>query len=110
MAATAYEFVATTPPFAKWGLPSADEVEFFVTDDKLHFGQYGEGATVRHRIYISNANIGTPAKLIETMAHEMLHMRQAIAKTDTKKEHNAEFVRLAKQVCRLHAYDLKGFL
>ena len=110
MLAAAYEFVATLPPFDKWGLPSADNVEFMVTRDKTTFGQYGPGATVRHRIYISNATIGSPSRLVETMAHEMLHLRQAVRKTANKAQHNAEFIRLAEQICRLHGYDAKAFV
>ena len=44
------------------------------------------------------------------MAHEMIHMRQRLTKTETKgAEHNAEFHQLAKLVCRRLGFDLGQF-
>jgi len=44
-----------------------------------------------------------------TLAHEMIHLVQAIHKSDNKNQHNAEFKRLAKRVCHLHGFDYKAF-
>jgi hypothetical protein len=44
------------------------------------------------------------------MAHEMIHQHQQRQRTDTPNtEHNAEFMRLARAVCRHHGWDEKEF-
>ena len=45
------------------------------------------------------------------MAHEMIHIRQAIRGTTTANtQHNAEFHRIADRVCRIHGFDRKAFI
>jgi hypothetical protein len=111
MLESAYAFLLTTPPFRRWKLPHADEVEFrvLVDEDVMgHFMQYvATGAPI---ISISTTKIDHTINLISTVAHEMVHLKQAIDKTDTPDvEHNDEFKRLAKLVCKHHGYDYKGF-
>lgn len=43
------------------------------------------------------------------MAHEMIHLHQHLRKTETRAQHNAEFKRLAAQVCAQHIFDPKSF-
>jgi hypothetical protein len=112
MLAAAYEYLRTTPPFRRWGLPEADEIEFVVTQVLKPQAAYEKYRHVNeHRISVSNARIGTSANLIDVMAHEMIHLYQEIKKTTTgNTEHNAEFDRLAKLVCRHHGFDPKNFI
>lgn len=45
------------------------------------------------------------------MAHEMVHVKQRVARTETNGvEHNAEFRRLGKRVCARYGWDFKQFL
>lgn len=110
MLAAAYEFVATLPPFSRWKMPPADQVEFFVTRNPKKFGEYGSGATVAHRIYISDATVGSPAALVPVIAHEMVHLYQAARGKATQSQHNEDFKRLARIVCRRNSYDYKAFV
>ena len=94
-----YNFLCETPPFRNWpALPV--EVGFIVVKDKKVRG-YQRGRVIG----ISEGCIGRVDALIATMAHEMIHLYQAEKKTATRAEHNAEFYRLAKIVCRHHGYD-----
>jgi hypothetical protein len=107
-----YEFLRTTPPFRKWQLPHADEVTFVVSRHKNHIG-YHRGTRRKvnsHEIGISEACVGHTNTLLRTMAHEMIHQHQQRQRTDTPNaEHNAEFGRLARIVCRYHGWDEKEF-
>ena len=96
-----YNFLCETPPFRKWRLlPDGSKVSFTVVKDKKVRG-YQRGRVIG----ISEGCIGRVDALIATMAHEMIHLYQAEKKTATRAEHNAEFNRLAKIVCRHHGYD-----
>jgi hypothetical protein len=105
-----YEFLAHLPPFRGWNLPDGHEVTFKVIRSNIVAGDYhfdrGAGRDV---IRISNRVIGSTHKLIEIMAHEMIHLHQRRARMETKGEHNAAFMKLADEVCRHHHFDPKAF-
>lgn len=108
----AYEFLRTTPPFNKWQLPHADEVMLVVSSHKGHVGYYrGPRRKINmHEIGISHACVGHTNTLLRTMAHEMIHQYQRRNRTETPHtEHNAEFTKLARVVCRYHGWDEKEF-
>lgn len=108
----AYEFLRRTPPFKAWRLPHADDVEFVVSRHQAHLG-YHRGIRRKlhsHEIGISEACVGHTATLLRTMAHEMIHQHQQRTRTETPNtEHNAEFKRLARIVCRRHGWDEREF-
>ena len=107
--AAVYEMLRAWPPFSRWNLPHASEVRFHVIRSKATFGRWWiEGD--RHHVEISEKLHGTMIGLVMTMAHEMIHMRQRIARTETKAEHNAEFHRIAKRVCAIHGFDYGPFM
>ena len=99
----AYGFLRDTPPFYRWGLPPEAEVTFRLGKVKWERGyyQWDKG----HIIGISGVCVGWTDALVRTIAHEMIHLYQCVRKTDTRAEHNAEFRRLAKIVCRYHGFD-----
>lgn len=103
MARAAYELLRTTPPFKRWKLPPAEEVEFRVTTSRKVAAIAFKGPQ-GHRIDVSARHNGTLATLVMTVAHEMVHFRQT-----EKAEHGAEYRRLARQVCRHHTWDEKLF-
>jgi hypothetical protein len=108
----AYEFLRLTPPFKSWHLPHADEVEFVVSRHRTHVGYHrGVRRKMRsHEIGISEVCVGHTNTLLRTMAHEMIHQYQQRARTETANtEHNADFLRLAKSVCRYHGWDEREF-
>jgi hypothetical protein len=107
--AAAYEFLCTTDPFKNWGLPDGDEIVFKVAKSKDLHGWH----TVKrgkHHIAISAAGVGHTTSLIQTMAHEMIHLYETIAKlTPSNVQHGAAFKKLAARVCRIHGFDPKTF-
>ena len=109
--ATAYEFLRGTPPFERWALPPAAEVSFVVLKDP-HGNLFGDhqcdaGGQTGHRIRVSEGKVGTIRTLVFVMAHEMIHVAQAMERAGTKSEHNRDFHRRKRQIARLHGYDAK---
>jgi hypothetical protein len=72
---------------------------------------WGDKRSPNAEIALSETSIGSSAKLIEKMAHEMIHYYQHVRRRETANtEHNAEFKRLAREVCRIHLFDFKDFV
>ena len=108
--AAAYEYLRATPPFRRWKLPHADEIEIHVT---LHRDREADHEVKRRRnhiIRVSANKVRTTDTLMQAMAHEMLHAYQdGIVRTDTKVDHNREFKRLASRVCDVHGWNAEEF-
>lgn len=99
-----YECLRQLPPFTEWKLPESDAVKFrtpAITD-------YGE-FRYPNIITVSSMKHGHFDRLMETLAHEMVHYAQALKGTDNKAQHNADFKRRAKRVCSFFGWDYKGF-
>lgn len=106
----AYEYLRACEPFRRWNLPEADEVGFEVSRRRDRYGHMsGDLRTPGAVLAISEVNVGSTHRLMEVMAHEMIHLRQHLRKTETRAQHNAEFKRLAAQVCAQHIFDPKSF-
>lgn len=110
MLEAAYEFLRTTAPFRSWKLPHGDHVEFHVWRHKKLEGLYIRWCDGRAAIKVSFTNVEHPSHALKVVAHEMIHLHQDIRGTDSRKEHNAEFKRLAKRVCRLHLWNEENFI
>jgi len=113
MVAAVYECLRQFPPFSRWKLPPADEVEFRVSNQRNTMGEYTRYVRTReHIVIVSSLTVGHFATLASVVAHEMVHLKQAIDKTESKRigVHNVEFHRLAKQVCKIHGWDYKAFM
>ena len=111
MIAGTYELLRLTPPFRSWKLPHADEIEFKVTRQIQPQAFYEKYVRLNeHLIAVSDARIGTLANLVDVTAHEMIHLYEEIAGTTTPgTEHNAQFDKWARLVCRHHGFDYKQF-
>jgi hypothetical protein len=112
----AYQLLCETPPFNGWGLPDSSEITFKITRSRSVCGHYREWTNKRkfdhHEIAISTNCVGTLATLIMIMAHEIIHLYQAICvpRTDhPRQEHNEHFRRLADEVVVFHHWDRKLF-
>lgn len=106
--AGAYEYLRTTPPFRRWKLPHADEVRFRVsaTISPRAFYLYDRAKDPPHEIVLSAKRHGTTHSIMETMAHEMLHLHQELRGTaHHNNQHNAEFHHLNKRLCAYHGWD-----
>lgn len=106
--AAVYEMLRAFPPFDRWKLPEADAVAFHVRNIQGTHGKYQFDNG--HNITISTAHIDSHAALVDTTAHEMIHLYQDIKKTDNKSQHNAQFRRLSKRVCDAFLWDAKRFI
>lgn len=104
--AAVYSMLRAYPPFSRWSLPPAESVKFRVMKtDKWH-ADWDIDKRERHHIRVSGKTHGHISSLIASMAHEMIHVRQRVAGTETHGvEHNREFKRLGLQVCRAFGFD-----
>jgi hypothetical protein len=107
---TVYEMLRGWPPFCQWHLPSSSEVTFHVTRTRSpHAAWWIDGD--RHHIQLSERTHSHLPSIIMSMGHEIIHVRQRIAKTETRGvEHNAEFYKLSKRICRIHGFDYGQFV
>lgn len=104
----AYDFLSTTPPFKRWNLPDSDDVIFRVMRTRHEHGEY-RWINGRHRISVSAAKHGYAPILLETMAHEMIHLYTECHDIKDSSHHGPVFRRLAARVCRWHGFDPKRF-
>jgi hypothetical protein len=99
-----------TPPFKEWRLPPALEVKFVVSRSKTKRGDYETMPSGKHCIRISAENHAHTDSLLQTVAHEMVHLHQAHNQTPGRRsDHGEEFLAFARQVCEVHGFDEKAF-
>ena len=108
--ASVYGMLLAWPPFNRWSLPSADEVKFSILRTRRWDADWViKGGT--HHIRVSEGRAGHMDTIVQCVAHEMIHARQRVAATETRGvEHNAEFHRLASNLCKRYGWDVKQFL
>ena len=104
----AYDYLNATRPFVRWNLPDGDDVVFRVVRTPNLYAWY-ERKRGRHLIAVSRSSVGHTPTLIETMAHEMIHLHEEANGAKTRGEHSAAFKRWAVQVCAVHGFDPKRF-
>lgn len=106
--AAAYTFLRATPPFNRWKLPAAPTFRFRVTGKRDEEGLYDDkNGRATPEIHISKHFVGKPFSLLETMAHEMIHVH--LFAKGVRKHHGPEFQRCAERVCGIHGFDPKRF-
>lgn len=107
----AYTYLKTTPPFDKWRLPDPDDIEFSVlTTPHIHGHFRGGKDGSAHEIGVSASCVGHTYTLLQAVAHECVHLYQALKKTETANtQHNAEFRKLSRRICNIHGFDHKSF-
>lgn len=99
-----------TPQFKR--LPAPAEIEFHVTRHQDRYGDYSQWQGTRgdrHIIRISAEKHAHLLTVMQTVAHEMVHLAQSIDGSETKAVHNADFRRRARAVCKLFGWDEKAF-
>lgn len=102
-----YESLRLCPPFVRWKLPPCEDIGFQVTRHRDREGHYTRYVgTDHHFICVSQAHIVRYDALSAVMAHEMIHLAQAIHKTEPKHTgHNADFKKRAQRVCKVLGFD-----
>ena len=109
MLRAAYEFLCTTEPFCKWNLPDGEDVEFRVGMTVRYAGTHQMDCG-RHIISMSATKVTDTLELIVTMAHEMIHLFMRDVDIDEFEPHNTSFMKLARQVCKIHSFEYEHFL
>jgi hypothetical protein len=108
--AACYDYLCTTQPFSEWNMPDSEDVKFRVVKSGDVRGWYLLEHDGSHTIAISSRCIGRTQSLVETMAHEMIHLHQGDVKMDSPgAQHNRAFWKLADIVCEAHGFDPKLF-
>lgn len=103
----AYELLRMTPPFKRWKLPHADDLEFTVLVTTERCGHFREAQNGIHEIGVSNSRVHTLDELFQVLAHEMAHLRQCqLGHRDT---HGKNFKELADRICTAHSFNPKTF-
>lgn len=102
-----YELLRATPPFNRWKLPEADSLEFNILITKERSAHFRESTDGQHEIAVSASRVKSLDLLLEVVAHEMVHMRQAQKRF--RDIHGISFEKLGKQVCRHHDFDWETF-
>jgi hypothetical protein len=103
--ASMWDCLRQMPPFCKWKLPPAGMMEFRAPARADVFGEFRAPNTIT----ISASLHGHFDTVFKTLAHEAIHVVQFLDKTENKNQHNADFLRKAKLVCKTFGYDFKGF-
>jgi hypothetical protein len=110
--ASLYEALRAFPPFCRLKCPPAAFINLRVSrhrDREGHYTRYLR--TDDHYIVVSSAKVGHFDSVVRTLAHEMIHLHQGVARTETPGAlHNAEFRRIAKRACDRFGWDLKTFI
>lgn len=113
--ANAYTLLSGMTPFSRWGLPPASEIKFTAKRTRNHLC-YGEYLTAngKHEIVIYT-HINNLTLTLETLAHEMCHLKQELNGTlhptpENNFGHGPDFRRLAAMVCRQFGIDLGPFI
>jgi hypothetical protein len=110
--AAVYDCLRTFPPYSAWNLPSSGAIIFKVTRNKNAIGNYTRyRRTSVHIIEVSESNVSLFSTLLAVVGHEMIHLHQAIEKTETGHTwHNAAFLKANKVVCVQFGWDEKLFI
>lgn len=102
-----YELLRMTPPFNRWKLPHADEVKFHIIAPKRYYADHSVELNGTHLIRVSAASVMTLSVLTQVLAHEMIHLKQAMMKA--RDIHGKTFQKMAMQVCLVHHFDIGTF-
>jgi hypothetical protein len=105
MLAAMWDCLRQLPPFDAWRLPSSDHVEFRAPRRHDVFGEF----RAPNIVVVSSALHGRFNTAFQTLSHEAIHFVQYLDKTESKSQHNADFCRRARSVCRIFGYDYRGF-
>jgi len=110
----AYDYLKTTAPFNKWKLPDSDDLHFQITDHADRYGHlhsFPKASGKYQAIAISAINTKTTQQLLETMAHELCHLKHFMDSGYKTRGygHGPIFKALAKRVCAAHGFKYETF-
>jgi hypothetical protein len=107
LVAATYDMLCQTAPFKGWGLPPSDDVRITVMRTREFYADCSRNEKGEYHLRVSQVKQRSLFFLIMTVAHEMVHIREA--QTGGNPSHGAAFRKLAMQVCRTHGFDPGAF-
>lgn len=108
MCEATYTYLTALPPFNRWNLPDAADVDFRVNNSNV----YGACHAHKHKrptIWISAKRHATVNYLLQTMAHEMIHLYQGYHGMKQTSDHDDSFRLLFEKMAMQLGFDPKGF-
>ncbi len=104
-----YTMLDECRPFCLWNMPDADDVVFKVGRSKENCGHYLRGKKT-HLIAVNSHFHGRLHNLVETMAHEMIHLHVwRHPSTRRGVDHNPAWRQYADDVCNELGFDRTMF-
>lgn len=107
-----YGLLCQMPPFCRWELPKPERIRFSVTSspDRHANMDWDESGSVLIQVNVlTNLTLN---QMAASVAHEMVHLRQhqkGRLADQHEKQHNIEFHRLARLVCRDLGFNAQEF-
>jgi hypothetical protein len=105
---SAYSHLRELRPFNRWSLPEASGVSFGLLNGMDHAIYMLDR---KHRIEVNAHTHTTHTQILMSVAHEMIHLRQnELGRLPvTRNPHNADFRRMARQICAEFGWDVQIF-
>jgi hypothetical protein len=101
----AYAYLSETPPFNGWNLPDAEDVSFVVAHSRKRQGRCHVRSDGKFKIEISDRYHTHTQSLMQTMAHEMVHVHEFQNGLSQYWAHGKVFKALRDEVCVAHGFD-----
>lgn len=101
-----YRYLSGFAPFKDWQLPDAARIDFVVNRSQQMQGEYDVDP---HTIKVSSYFCKTWNDVIETVAHEMVHLACEKHGHYSHADHCPQFRRLARSVCRAFGWNVESF-
>jgi SprT-like family len=102
----AYIYLEGCRPFRNWRLPCTSEIVFKVNKSEMIQGEY---ECDPHTIHASTHHNHTWLDVLETVAHEMVHLVCEQHNEIKHHEHDKKFKKRAEQVCKWFGWDVSTF-
>lgn len=115
-----YELLAACPPFVDWNLPPSEDISFGRTHLKDLRGRYYAHAYAGHTkdaskikkqlIRINPRYNRTMDDLLQTMAHEMIHLHEHRSGMMTQAQHSEAYLMIARDICKRYGWRSDSFV
>ncbi len=101
-----YDLLVVLPPFKSLNLPCSATVAFEVNRSRMMQGEYDGDP---HTIKVSSFFCETWNDVIETVAHEMVHLVCERSGHHNHPDHDKQFRKLAREVCKQFGWKVESF-
>jgi len=101
-----YVMLISSPPFNKWHLPDEYRIQFKVNKMTMSKGFFNVDPLI---IVISMVTHTGLMDVVETMAHEMVHLYGERTGNGGHEDHNEKFKDDALEVCKVWGFDPSTF-